>query len=177
MKFLRLLLGLALVSTLMALVPGSAQAYTITDNRSGAVRPTVYKVQSLVENLSQSPVARPPYKGVFQSGPVVSRIRPSGQESVRVNYTVYKWNGSSWVVDGTYAGSATIASTATSVKLPNLRHLKSASAAYYSVQLKVTWTSPIGAVLGSFGAAMNEARDYTCTYSACTVGAGWIQVR
>ena len=160
---------------LVATVP--VQAYSITSRTNVPVGPTIYQVQGAHYNAG-SPVTGPMYKPwVFQSGPVVNRVSISGSQTVQTVYTVERWNSSAWVVVGTVSKSVTIAATATSAKTPDLSVTPSQGSGYYRVRLAITWTSPIGAVLGSMSLSMNSSADYTCsTTRTCSVGAGWIYI-
>jgi hypothetical protein len=170
-----LLVGL--LATLGLLVAAPAGAYTTTSRTGVPVTPGIYKVQGAHRNVG-SAVTGPMWKPwIYQSGPVVYRVAVSGTQSVRVTYRVDRWNGSSWVLRHTVTGTASIDSTVTSAKAPALSILPSDGSGYYRVRLAMTWTSPIGAVLGSMNVTMSTAGDYTCsTTRTCTVGAGWVHL-
>ena len=166
----------ALAPALLLGVATQASAYTVTSRQNVPVAPTIYTVQGAHQNVG-SAVTGPMYKPwVYQSGPVVNRVA-RGTEYVRVTYNVDRWTGSAWVLAATRSVSVTIGSTVTSAKAPALSVLPSAGAGYYRVRLAMTWTSPIGAVLGSMSVSMNQAGDYVCsTTRSCTVGSGWIYI-
>jgi hypothetical protein len=170
-----LLVGL--LASLGLLVAAPAGAYTTTSRTGVPVTPVIYKVQGAHRNVG-SAVTGPMWKPwIYQSGPVAYRAAGGGTQSVRVTYRVDRWNGSSWVLRHTVTGTASIGSTVSSVKAPSLSILPSDGSGYYRVRLAMTWTSPIGAVLGSMSVAMSAAGDYTCsTTRTCTVGAGWIHL-
>lgn len=172
--------GRALRSTMAALalglaIAGTAQAYTIPQRTNVPVLPTIYKVQGAhydIGNPVSGPMLRP---WVFQSGPVVNRVAPTGAQTVQVTYTVERWNGSTWPVVATQSGAVTIAANQVSAKAPNLSILPSQGAGSYRVRLAIVWTSEIGAVLGSMKASMSSSGDYVCsTTGPCTVGAGYV---
>jgi hypothetical protein len=63
----------------------------------------------------------------------------------------------------------------TSAKLPSLSVLPSSGSGYYRVRVALTWTSEVGAVLGSMSVVMDQSGDYVCSTSrTCTAGAGWV---
>lgn len=159
-------------ATLAAAGASSASAYTIIQNRV-PVAPTIYQSVGTHLNIG-TPHAPQWVRRVTQSGPVVQRTAPGGTEHISVTYSVYRWDGSSWAWQKNYTGSALIPATQVSAKLPPLRH-DSFSAGYYRVTESITYTSPIGAVIGSYSLDMSEARDYKCNTSySCSVGAGYI---
>jgi hypothetical protein len=152
-----------------------AQAYTITSRTGVPVTPTIYMVQGAHYNIGSAVTGPMMKQWVFQSGPVVYRVAGSGAQTVKVAYTVERWNGSAWIAVARPSGSVTIAATVTSAKAPNLSVLPTEGSGYYRVKLGLTWTSPIGAVLGSMNVSMSSSTDYQCsTTRTCTVGAGWV---
>lgn len=156
---------------------GSAEAYTITTRSNVPVFPTIYQVQGAHYNIG-TPASAQYVPWIYQSGPVASRVG-AGAQTVRVTYTVDRWTGSAWALHATRSGSASIPSTLTSVKLPNLSLTGiDTTAGYYRVRtVALTWTSPIGAVIGSTTVAMNASGDYTCSVPGpCTAYAGYVWV-
>ncbi|MBA2557072.1 MAG: hypothetical protein H0V12_06990 [Chloroflexi bacterium] len=173
-RFLATLLAPAL---LLGAAAAPVQAYTITSRTSVPTLPTIYQVQGAHYDAG-SAVTGPMWKPwLYQSGPVVKRVSGSGSQSVQVTYKFDRWNGSSWVNQGTRTGSVTIAASATSAKAPNLSVTPSAGSGYYRVRLGLTWTSQIGAVLGSMSVSMNQSGDYVCsTTRTCSTGPGWVYI-
>lgn len=172
----RALLVAAIAGALSLAVAVPANAYTTTARSNVPVNPTVYQVQGRHYDAGQS-VTGPMYKPwIYQPGPLVHRTAPSGTEYVKVTYTVQKWNGSSWATVGTQTKSGSISSGVTSLRLPALSMLPSGySGGYFRVSESITWTNPIGAVIGSMSVSMNQSGDYTCsTTRSCSVGSGWI---
>ena len=165
----------AVVTALGLLVAGPASAYTTTSRSGVPVTPIIYKVQGAHYNAG-SPVTGPMWKPwIYQSGPVLYRVAGSGTQSVRVTYRVDRWNGTAWVQRHSAAGSVSIGAAVTSAKGPNLSILPSDGSGHYRVRIAMTWTSPIGAVLGSMNVTMSQAGDYVCSTSrTCSVGAGWV---
>jgi hypothetical protein len=172
-------IALSLLVTLLAalglLVAAPANAYT-TNTRSGVpVTPVIYQVQGAHSNVG-SAVTGPMYKPwIYQSGPVVYRAAGSGAQTVRVVYRVDRWNGTSWVLRHTLTGNASIGASATSAKAPNLSVLPSDGSGYYRTRVEMTWTSPLGAVIGSMNVTMGTAGDFVCsTTRTCTATAGYV---
>ena len=166
----------AVAGLLSLAVAAPASAYSITSRANVPVAPTIYQVQGRHYDAGQA-VTGPMYKPwIYQPGPLVSRTAPSGTEYVQVTYTVQKWNGSSWVTVGTQTKSGSIASSVTSTQLPALSMLPSGySGGYFRVSESITWTNPIGAVIGSMKISMNQSGDYRCqTTRTCSIGAGWV---
>lgn len=172
----------ALLATLAALVTAVAMsspagAYTISTRSNVPVLPTVYVVQGAHNNIG-SAVTGPMWKPyVFQSGPVAYRASTSGAQTVRVTYTVERWNGSAWVYETGQTSSGTISSSLTSVKLPSLSQYVGGGY-YYRVRFSLTWTSAIGAVLASMSGTMNASGEYVCsTAQTCTTASNSIYLR
>lgn len=165
----------SLVAALFAASPASA--YTTTSRSNVPVAPVVYQVQGSHYNVG-SAVTGPMWKPwVYQSGPTVYRVSGSGEQSVRVQYSVDRWTGSAWALHTSQAQGVRIASTATSAKAPALSVLPSGGSGYYRVRLSITWTSPIGAVLASTSISMNATGDYVCSTSrTCTAGPGYVHL-
>lgn len=168
----------ALVTALLGMtaLAAPASAYQVTSG-SAPVLPTIYAVQGAHQNVG-SAVTGPMWKPyVYQSGPVVSRTSPGGAQYVSVRYGVDRWTGSAWTSETSQTVSGTIASTATSVQVPALSRYVG-GAAWYRVRLSVTWTSPIGAVIGSLGVTMNGTGDYRCsTTQTCSVATNAVYLR
>lgn len=175
-RLVRRLLVLLLTAAAALLTATPASAYTVASRSNVPVVPTVYQVQGAHKDIG-SAVTGPMYQPwVYQSGPVVQRVAGTGAQTVQVRYQVLRWTGSGWVTHTTQSGSVTIAATATSAKAPALSVLPGTSG-YFSVSLSLTWTSPIGGVLGSTTVSMNESRDYICsTTRTCSVGNGFVYV-
>ena len=163
----------ALALGLIIAVP--AQAFTTTSRTNVPVAPTIYKVQGAHYDIG-SAVTGPMLKPwVFQPGPVLYRVSGSGAQTVKVTYTVERWDGSVWTVVARPSGSVTIGGTVTSAKAPNLSLLPTQGSGYYRVKVAMVWTSQIGAVLGSMNVSMSASGDYTCsTTRTCSVGDGWV---
>lgn len=172
-------IALSLLVTLLValglLVAAPANAYTTTTRSGVPVNPVIYQVQGSHYDAG-SAVTGPMYKPwVFQGGPVVYRAAGSGAQTVKVTYRVDRWNGSSWVLRHSLTGTASISSSLTSVKAPNLSVLPSDGSGYYRVRIEMTWTSQIGAYLGSMNVTMNGSGDYVCsTARTCTAAAGYV---
>lgn len=160
-----------LVAVLIALTGvAPANAYTVTSRSNVPVSPTVYKVQGAHYDVG-TPVTGPMWKPwIYQAGPVVYRTAVSGDQYVQVTYSVDRWNGSTWVSQGTQAKGLKITAALTSAQAPALSMLPSAGSGYYRVRLSIVYTTLIGAVSGSMDVAMNTSGDYTCSTSrTCSV--------
>ena len=160
----------ALVSMLVA---APAEAYTISQRSGVPVLPTIYKVQGTHANIG-SEITGPMWQArLYQPGPIAQRTA-QGDQTVRVTYRVYTWNGSTWSLKATRTGSAQIPSSQVSVRLPQLSYAPG-NAGYYSVQVDLTWSSALGAIQGSMRTSMNHQADYSCnTTQICQTGPGWV---
>ena len=154
-----------------------ASAYTTTSSSGVPVPPAIYQVQGSHYNTG-SAVTGPMWKPwVYQSGPTVYRVSGSGDQHVRVQYSVDRWTGSTWALNTSQTQSAKIAAATTSAKAPALSVLPPGGSGYYRVRLAMTWTSPLGAVLASRSVAMNSSGDYLCsTTRTCSAGPGYVYV-
>ncbi len=171
------LLAASFTAVCLPVLAQPAHAYTITQSTM-AVRPTVYQVEGRHYDSGSAvtgPMLRP---WIFQTGPVVYRTSPSsGTEYIKVTYTVQRWNGSAWANYYTASSNVTIPSSLTSAQAGALSFLPNAGAGYYYVKVQITSTDSIGAVRGSFSAAMNQSGDYRCnTTRPCSVGNGYVYV-
>jgi hypothetical protein len=162
-----------LLATVALLVAAPAGAYTVTSG-GVPVAPVIYQVQGAHWDAG-SAVTGPMWKQwIYQSGPVVNRVTGSGAQYVRVVYSVDRWYGS-WVQRAQTTVNVTIGAAQVSAKAAALSILPSDGTGYYRVRLAMTWTSPIGAVIGSLNVTMDGASDYICsTTRPCTAGGGWV---
>jgi hypothetical protein len=105
-------------------------------------------------------------------GPTVGRSpSATAAQNVRIQYRVYRWNGSAWALykSATYAYSM---GYNRSVKLPQVNF--NVGTGYYTVQESLSWhVSSTGMQLGARGVAFN-GYDYACSSQlSCSTGAGW----
>ena len=161
------------LASALAVILGSAaasEAYTVTSRSSVPTAPVIYKVTGQHINIG-TPHSAQWVRRVSQSGPVAYRTA-SGQQHVKVIYTVYKVVNGAWQAQKNYSGTRILAAGTSSVKLPNLVHDDFYAGRFY-VRTTVQWTSAIGALQSSFSASMNMAGDYACSTSyTCTTSGG-----
>ena len=161
------------LASALAVILGSAaasEAYTVDSRSSVPTAPVIYRVAGQHLNIG-TPHAAQWVRRVSQSGPTAYRTA-SGQQHVKVIYTVYKVVGGAWRAQRTYSGTSILTAGASAVKLPNLVHDDFYAGRFY-VRTTVQWTSAIGALQSSYSVTMNAAGDYVCSTSySCTTSGG-----
>lgn len=169
------LLGVLLAAVATVTIAPSAQAVQLYGASGSYGSISTYKVNGTVLN-SCYPIDNCPAPQVQLPGPVVGRS-PNGttNQTVRVQYRVYRWDGSTW---GLYKSATKdyFIGTQSSARLAQVNF--NVSSGYYSVQETVTWmVSGTSTVLGSRSVNYNGGTsDYQCLVSSCSVGTGWVRL-
>ncbi len=167
---------LLIVATLLAFLsinPGTAQAVQLygASGQPGAITP--YQVKGTTVN-SCYPAGNCLTRQVQVPGPLVGRS-PNGNtaQDVRIQYRVYRWNGSAWSLYSSINKAYSMGYNS-SVRLPQVAF--NVGNGHYTVQESLSWhTSSTGATLGTRGVNYN-GNDYACSNSqlSCQVGTGWV---
>ena len=107
-------------------------------------------------------------------GPTVGKSpSATAAQDVRIQYRVYRWNGSAWALYSSANRAYSMGYNA-SVRLPQINF--NVGAGYYYVQESLSWhVSSTGMTLGSRGVNFN-GYDYYCSGSqlSCGTNAGWL---
>ena len=166
----------ALLAVLAAFVGtnlGSAQAVQLygASGSYGSISP--YQVNGTTVNTC-SAVGTCYQRQVQIPGPTVGRSPSSNAaQDVRIQFRIYRWNGSAWALAGTVNKAYSMGYN-NAVRLPGQNF--NTGAGYFTVQMSLSWhLSSTGTTLGSRGVNYN-GWDYACTSSAlsCNVSSGWL---
>lgn len=166
----------AVVTAFLALnlAASSAQAVQLYGASGSPGSVTPYQVKGTTVN-SCYPAGNCLSRQVQVPGPLVGRS-PNGNtaQDVRIQYRVYRWNGSAWALYSSVNKAYSMGYN-TSVRLPQMNF--NVGAGYYSVQESLSWhVSSTGMTLGTRGVNYN-GNDYACVNSqlTCGVSTGWLQ--
>lgn len=107
-------------------------------------------------------------------GPTVGKSpSASAAQDVRIQYRVYRWNGSAWALYKSVNKAYSMGYNA-SVRLPQVNF--ATNNGYFSVQMSLSWhVSSTGMHLGSRSVNYN-GYDYGCSNAplGCSTNAGWV---
>ncbi len=166
---------LVAIATLVTINLGNAEAVQLYGASGSPGTITPYQVTGRTVNACY-PSGDCPNRQVYVPGPLVGRS-PNGNaaQDVRIQFRVYKWNGSAW---GLYSwvNRAYSMGYNSSVRLP--AYAVNVSVGYYRVEESLSWhLSSTGMTLGTRGVNYN-GNDYACNSQLpCGTGTGWVQFR
>lgn len=163
----------AAFGALLTLNVGSAHAVQLygASGQPGSITP--YNVTATTVNTCH-PVGNCLTRRLTVAGPVVGRS-PNGNtaQDVRIQFRVYRWNGSTWAPYSTVNRAYSMGYNS-AVRLPALQ--LNVGAGHYHVQESLSWhVSSTGMTLGARGVNFN-GNDYACVNSqlSCQIGTGWV---
>jgi hypothetical protein len=164
----------ALLAVLAAFVGtnlGSAQAVQLYGASGSYGSITPYQVRGTTVNTCQVGTC---YQRQLQiPGPTVGKSpSATAAQDVRIQYRVYRWNGSAWALSGS-ANRAYSRGYNSAVRLPQINF--NVGTGYFYVQMSLSWhVSSTGTTLGARSVNYN-GNDYGCSSAlACGVGTGWV---
>ncbi len=167
---------LALAAVLVAFMGtnlGSAQAVQLygASGSPGTISPGSVKGTTV---NSCYPAGNCLQRQVQVPGPTVGKSpSATAAQDVRIQYRVYRWNGSAWALY-TSVNRAYSMGYNSAVRLPQMNF--NVGAGYYHVQESLSWhVSSTGMTLGTRGVNFN-GYDYYCSNSqlSCGVAAGYL---
>lgn len=135
---------------------------------------TPYQVRGTTVNTC-SPVGTCLQRQIQIPGPTVGRSpSATAAQDVRIQYRVYRWNGSAWTLYSSTNRAYSVGYNS-AVRLPQVN--VNVGAGHYTVQESLSWhVSSTGLTLGTRGVNYN-GNDYACIGSqlSCGVSTGWLQ--
>lgn len=171
-----ILMVLAVVTTFLSLSLSPAQAVQLYGASGSPGSITPYQVQGTTVNTCY-PAGNCLTRQIRVPGPTVGKSpSATAAQDVRIQYRVYRWNGSAWA-SHTTVNKAYSMGYNSAVRLPQMAF--NVGTGYYTVQMSLSWhASSTGTTLGARGVNYN-GNDYACVNSqlACGVSTGWLQFR
>jgi hypothetical protein len=171
------MMAMVLATMLVALAATSkpAAAYTATsEGRPGSME--AYKIQGSHYNSCQSMGYECWTPWVTGTGPVVYRSpATTGTQNIAVGYQLYRWNGSSWVLQNTRIYHRTLSAGYSWIQMPRPDFLPN-SGGYFRVVTGVSWANSSGQNLGSKTLDYNQSGDYRCNtrFTSSCSSSDWV---
>lgn len=183
----------ALASSLVAAMPGTSQAWSVADARSGHGRVSLPRILAN-DTVIMSSVTRYGYDGRIivvpqaitsltiesAANPIAYRSpRTTGAQDVIAVYVLERWNGSAWATFSSTRVSGRIPAGASGVRLPRVGFTPGGNTGYYRAHWVFAW-KVAGRVtnLGSLIVMADRASDFGCSspLRPCEVGPGYLHV-